>query len=148
MRKMILFAGLLLLSATGPRAQDSPAAEVSAGYSCLRLGVSNSINENGGSISIAGNVNRWFGLVADAGGYHASPFGVGFNPLTCMGGPHFSCRIGFYFFDRFFRNMARRHRAFNWAGYHAALDRYGLEESDLRSLQDCNKSGFQKTSAK
>jgi outer membrane immunogenic protein len=92
MRKMILFAGLILLSATGSRAQDTPAAEVSAGYSYLRLGVSNGINENGGSISIAGNVNRWLGLVADVGGYHASPFGVGFNTLTYMGGPRFSYR--------------------------------------------------------
>lgn len=92
MRKMILFAGLLLLSAIGSRAQDTPAAEVSAGYSYLRLGVSNGINENGGSISIAGNVNRWFGLVADVGGYHASPFGVSVNTLTYMGGPRFSYR--------------------------------------------------------
>ena len=35
--------------------------------------------------------------------------------------------IGFYFFDRFFRTMAKRHRPFNWQGYQAAIERYGLE---------------------
>ena len=42
----------------------------------------------------------------------------------------------------------RRHRTFNWTGYHAALERYGLEESDLRSLRGSSKSLFQKASAK
>jgi sterol desaturase/sphingolipid hydroxylase (fatty acid hydroxylase superfamily) len=56
--------------------------------------------------------------------------------------------IGFYFFDRFFRTMARRHRAFNWTGYQAAIERYGLDEADLLSLQGCSESLFQKTSGK
>jgi sterol desaturase/sphingolipid hydroxylase (fatty acid hydroxylase superfamily) len=51
--------------------------------------------------------------------------------------------IGFYFFDRFFRTMAKRHRAFNWRGYRAAIERYGLEESELLSLRGCSKGLFQ-----
>jgi sterol desaturase/sphingolipid hydroxylase (fatty acid hydroxylase superfamily) len=34
--------------------------------------------------------------------------------------------IGFYFFDRFFRTIAERHRPFNWERYHVAIERYGL----------------------
>jgi hypothetical protein len=44
--------------------------------------------------------------------------------------------------------MARRHRAFNWTGYQAAIERYGLDEADLLSLQGCSESLFQKTSGK
>src|SRR5438552_10401052 len=51
--------------------------------------------------------------------------------------------IGFYFFDRFFRTMAKRHRPFNWPGYRAAVERYGLEESELLSLRNCSKGLFQ-----
>jgi sterol desaturase/sphingolipid hydroxylase (fatty acid hydroxylase superfamily) len=53
--------------------------------------------------------------------------------------------IGFYFFDRFFGTMSRRHRPFNWRGYRAAMERYGLDETELLSLQSCSKSLFQKT---
>ena len=75
MRKMILMAAVILLSAVGSRAQDSPAAEVSAGYSYMRFGVNNSVNQNGASVSVAGNFNRWLGLVGDAGG----SFGIVFR---------------------------------------------------------------------
>jgi len=52
--------------------------------------------------------------------------------------------IGFHFFDRFFRTMARRHRRFNWQGYHAAIDRYRLDDSKLLSLRGCSKALFHK----
>ncbi len=52
--------------------------------------------------------------------------------------------IGFHFFDRFFRTMARRHRPFNWQGYHAAIDRYRLDDSELLSLRGCSKALFHK----
>ena len=92
MRKMIFSMAVILLMAAGSRAQNTPAAEVSASYSYLRLGVSNGVNQNGGSVSIAGNLNRWFGIAADVGGYHAAPSGVSLNTLTYMGGPRFSYR--------------------------------------------------------
>jgi hypothetical protein len=50
--------------------------------------------------------------------------------------------IGFYFFDRFFRTMAKRHRPFNWEGYQAAIERYGLEETELLSLRGCSQALF------
>jgi len=52
--------------------------------------------------------------------------------------------IGFYFFDRFFRTMTKRHRPFNWHGYRAAIGRYGLQETELLSLGKCSKALFQK----
>jgi len=52
--------------------------------------------------------------------------------------------IGFYFFDRFFRTIARRHRPFNWEGYHTAINRYGLDESKLLSLRGCSTAVFHK----
>jgi len=53
--------------------------------------------------------------------------------------------IGFYFFDRFFRTMAKSHRRFNWEGYQAAIRRYGLErETELLSLRGCSKALFHK----
>jgi len=54
--------------------------------------------------------------------------------------------IGFYFFDRCFRTLARRHRPFNWPGYRAAITRYGLDETELFSLQKCSKALFEKSS--
>ncbi len=52
--------------------------------------------------------------------------------------------IGFYFFDRFFRTMVKRHRPFNWEGYQAAIGRYGLDETELLSLRGCSKALFHK----
>jgi len=53
--------------------------------------------------------------------------------------------IGFYFFDRFFRTMAKRHRPFNWRGYEAAIERYGLGETELLSLRGCSQALFHKS---
>jgi outer membrane protein with beta-barrel domain len=92
MRKMILMAAAILLSAAGSWAQDTPAAEVSAGYSYLRFGVKYGVNQNGANVSVAGNFNRWLGLVGDVGGYHKSEAGATFNTYTFMGGPRFSYR--------------------------------------------------------
>ena len=88
-----VFAGILLM-ACSTLAQETPKAEISAGYSFLRLGGSGGVNQNGGSISIAGNLNRWFGLVGDVGIYHSAPYGVGLNTTTFMAGPRFSARSG------------------------------------------------------
>jgi sterol desaturase/sphingolipid hydroxylase (fatty acid hydroxylase superfamily) len=56
--------------------------------------------------------------------------------------------IGFYFLDRCFRTMAKRHRPFNWEGYRATIGRYGLDETELLSLRWCSKGLFQKEQSK
>src|SRR3989442_13594562 len=92
MQKMFLTAAVIFLSAVGSRAQDTPAAELSASYSFLRFGVSNGVNQNGASVSVAGNFNHWLGLAGDIGGYHKSEGGATFNTYTFMAGPRFSYR--------------------------------------------------------
>jgi hypothetical protein len=76
MRKTILLVGVLLLAAAASRAQGTPGAELSASYSYMRFGVSNGVNQNGASISLAGNLNRWLGFAGDFGGYHKGQNGV------------------------------------------------------------------------
>lgn len=56
--------------------------------------------------------------------------------------------IGFYFFDRFFHTMTKRHRPFNWAGYKSAIVRYHLDETEFESLRGCSKALFQKNEGK
>ncbi len=85
--------GILILTCSAS-AQQAPKVEVSAGYSFLRLGGTGGESQNGGNISIAGNVNRWFGVVGDFGAYHSAPFGVSFNTFTFMFGPRVSLRAG------------------------------------------------------
>ena len=55
--------------------------------------------------------------------------------------------IGFYFFDRFFQTICKHHRPFNWSGYQAALERYGLDETELVSLRGCSQALFRKPEA-
>jgi hypothetical protein len=92
MRKMILLVAVILFAAATSQAQETPGAEVSASYSYLRFGVSNGVNQNGASISVAGNLNHWLGITGDFGGYHKSQAGVTFNTYTYLGGPRFSHR--------------------------------------------------------
>src|SRR6266481_1970065 len=67
-------------------------ALLSGGYSYFRLGGSGGLNANGLSGSVAYNPNHWLGVVADVGGYHASPSGVSVNTYTYMFGPRLSLR--------------------------------------------------------
>lgn len=92
MRKMALFAGVILFAAASSKAQETPGPEVSASASYLRFGVNNGVNQIGAGLSVAGNFNRWLGVAADFGGYHKSQGGVTFNTYTYLGGPRFSYR--------------------------------------------------------
>jgi outer membrane protein OmpA-like peptidoglycan-associated protein len=79
--------------------QGTPAAELFAGYSYLRfnprINGSQTFDNHGGTASLAGNVNRWLGLVADFGIYHVSgdlqPGSSG-KAYTYLFGPRFSHR--------------------------------------------------------
>jgi hypothetical protein len=88
MKKLILLAAGLLCFATASRAQST--ADASIGYSYFRLGGSGGLNQNGLSGSIAYNPNHWLGVVADVGGYHASPSGTSVNTYTYLFGPRFT----------------------------------------------------------
>jgi len=54
--------------------------------------------------------------------------------------------IGFFFFDRLFRTILRRHRRFNRAGFEAARHRYGLIERDGRLLPSTDLSIYSQAS--
>ena len=97
MRKVYWTPGLILLVALSALAQsptrshgrlspgEVPNAELSLGYSFLRA-------SDGGSASIAGNFNRWFGIVGDFGGYRASEAGISANVFSYLFGPRISYR--------------------------------------------------------
>jgi opacity protein-like surface antigen len=71
---------------------SAQSVDASLSYSYFRLGNSGGLNQNGVSGSIAYNPNRWFGIVGDVGGYHASPGGVSLNTYTYLFGPRLTFR--------------------------------------------------------
>jgi opacity protein-like surface antigen len=89
MKKFIFLLLAVSLFSIPARAQS---VDASLGYSYFRLGNSNGLNQNGVSGSIAYNPNRWFGIVGDIGGYHASPGGVSLNTYTYLFGPRLTFR--------------------------------------------------------
>lgn len=92
MKKLACIALLVIAAPFAARAQETPAADVSVGYSYLRIGGSNGTNQNGVSGSVAYNANNWVGIVGDIGFYYSSPQRVGLTTVTYMFGPRFSYR--------------------------------------------------------
>lgn len=90
MKKLACIALLVIAAPFAARAQQTPAADVSVGYSYFRIGGSGGTNQNGVSGSLAYHLNNWAGAVADFGVYHSSPSGVGLTTVTYMFGPRFS----------------------------------------------------------
>jgi hypothetical protein len=89
MKKFIFLLLAMSLFSIPSRAQS---VDASLSYSYFRLGNSGGLNQNGVSGSIAYNPNRWFGIVGDIGGYHASPGGVSLNTYTYLFGPRLTFR--------------------------------------------------------
>jgi opacity protein-like surface antigen len=94
---MLLCMLLCLVTAAG--AQQTPSAEISLGYSYVHSNIIPPVGccfgMHGGSGSVAYNLNDWFGLVADVGGYHASNVknsNLDLTVFTFMFGPRFSYR--------------------------------------------------------
>jgi hypothetical protein len=73
MNRLPLAAVLFLILATVSYAQDTPKADVSAGYSFLFVAKGFTPKLNGGSSAVAFHVNRWLGIVGDFGVYDGSP---------------------------------------------------------------------------
>ena len=82
-----LLLGVFILAGSA-LAQDYPKGEFSATYSYLRLGFTDGANQQGSSVSIAGNLNRWFGVAGDFGGYHTA----GLTTFTFLAGPRITAR--------------------------------------------------------
>lgn len=90
MKIMMRLAVVIFLTAGCAFAQETPKADVSIGYSFLRLGSTGGVNQQGGTVAVAGNLNNWVGIVGDFGVYHSSPFGVSLNTFTFLVGPRFT----------------------------------------------------------
>ena len=72
--KRVLWAPLaLMLGASGSYGQDRPRADVAFGYSHLEVLPGYTIGMDGGSASVAVQVNNWFGVAGDLGVYHGTP---------------------------------------------------------------------------
>lgn len=85
-RKAIWLALAVLLFAGPSFAQRASRADVSFGYSYLRLIGTGGGNLNGGSVSAAGYLNNWFGIAGDVGVYR----GGGGTAYTFLVGPRVS----------------------------------------------------------
>ena len=70
MRILIVSSFLLVLCCLPAAAQDHPKAEIFGGYQYTHL--EGGFNGNGWNLSAAGNLNHWFGVVADLSGAYDS----------------------------------------------------------------------------
>jgi len=70
MRRSMFIAAMLLLFPLRAMAQETPTAEFFGGYSYFHR--ESGDNLNGWNASIAANLNKWFGLVADFSGHYDS----------------------------------------------------------------------------
>jgi hypothetical protein len=91
MRKLLFALLIFPLITAATQAQETPIADVAAGYSVIQVVKGFSLTANGGSGSAALNITRWFGVAGDLGIYHATA-GAGLTALTYTAGPRFSYR--------------------------------------------------------
>ena len=95
MRKLVCLVGLLLLVSLPAAAQEArTTTDLSFGYSYIRANPATtgfpSFNSNGGTVSLAINPARWFGVAGEFGDYHVGQIGsanVDSSFLTYMVGP-------------------------------------------------------------
>lgn len=101
MHKLGFLFGLVLLLGLGTaaQAQETPKFEIFGGYSYVRSKPQTkrvqpfltTTNSNGGSGSVAYNLNNWFGVVADIGGYKPDT-PLGGSAVSYLFGPRLSYR--------------------------------------------------------
>lgn len=92
MRKLLLAALIFMLFPLALRAQDTPKADVAAGYSFLFVAKGFTLKMNGGDSAVAFHINHWLGVVGDFGVYSGSPGIPGLIGETYTVGPRFSWR--------------------------------------------------------
>ena len=90
MKRLILFAILILSASFTAQAQETPKAELFGGYAYAGSG------SNGFAASIVGNVNDWFGVKAEISGQFTRLHDAGItekiNHHSYLFGPQFSIR--------------------------------------------------------
>lgn len=70
MKRLLSVTSLVLFACLSASAQEYPKAEVFGGYSYFRA--NGGANLHGWNASVSGNLNSWFGLVADFSGHYDS----------------------------------------------------------------------------
>jgi hypothetical protein len=70
MKRFLSVTGLVLFASISAMAQEYPKAEVFGGYSYFRADGGSDLH--GWNASVSGNLNSWFGLVADFSGHYDS----------------------------------------------------------------------------
>jgi opacity protein-like surface antigen len=70
MRRVLFIASLFFLMPLCAKGQEAPSAEVFGGYSFLHTEAGGDLH--GWNASVAANLNKWFGLVADVSGHYDS----------------------------------------------------------------------------
>lgn len=91
MNKLALVVLAVILFPAIARAQDTPIADVTLGYSHFHIVKGFTIPTDGGYGSSAFNLNEWFGVVADVGAYRSHGPSLP-NVETYAFGPRFSFR--------------------------------------------------------
>lgn len=92
MKKLIIAGLAIAICATVSYSQETPKADVSAGYSLLYVLKGYTLAMNGGSAAATFHVNDWLGVVGDFGAYSGSPGISGLVGETYTLGPRFSYR--------------------------------------------------------
>jgi len=95
MKKLLLFAVILLGVSALAVAQDVPRAEVFGGYTYLRCDtddVNSACNLHGWNASAAFNGNKWLGAVADFSGHYGKVVDTDLNVYSFLFGPKVTFR--------------------------------------------------------
>jgi len=98
MKKLLFGVSMIFLLSITAAAQDYPKAEWSLGYSFVRFNSTSDVpafTAQGGSTSVAYNINKAIGIVGEFGGYHNGKIGdlqLDNTTYTYLVGPRFTYR--------------------------------------------------------
>lgn len=92
MKKLIIAGLAIAICATVSHTQETPKADVAAGYSLLYVLKGYTLATNGGGVAAAFHVNDWLGVAGDFGAYDGSAGIPGLVGETYTFGPRFSYR--------------------------------------------------------
>jgi len=93
MKRLIWFLPVVLFCCAGAQAQETPAWELTGGYSNLWVHYAGTnFRLNGGNGTLTQNVNSWFGGRAEFNAFRGSQSGVNVSAYTLTYGPVFTYR--------------------------------------------------------
>lgn len=101
MRRIAVVMALALAAAGSPRAkaQETPTVEIFGGWTYFKANVNgsgalveNNVSLHGWNVSVAENLNHWFGGAVDVSGVYGTPGGIREFEHSVVGGPVFSYR--------------------------------------------------------